>query len=97
MPTVVYVVCSASPVMIPGSAIGQDHERTRWSRGRRSVAGHRERSSVPSTSATTVAPIAAWSESQSASRTSGSFHAAENHLVEKLSIGQRWVTLSLKA
>ena len=54
-------------------------------------------SSVPSTSATAVARNAALTESQSASGTSWSWNATENHFVEKSSIGQRWVMLSLNA
>ncbi len=60
----------------------------------RAIASER---SVPSTIATTVAPAAACTDSQSASRTAGSWYASLNHFVEKSSIGQRCVMLSLNA
>ena len=53
--------------------------------------------SEPSTSATAVAKRPARSDSQSASRTSSSFQASENHFVVKPGIGQLWMFEELKA
>jgi hypothetical protein len=52
---------------------------------------------VPSTSASAVAPSAALTDSQSASRTASSYHATLNHFVLQRSIGHVWVTLRLNA
>src|SRR5262245_12801735 len=72
---------SAMPVMIPGSAIGRTktNETADWPKNL-----WRERAnaaSEPSTNATAVAVRPAFTESQRASRTSSSCHAAENHFV----------------
>ena len=97
IPTVVYVVWRASPVMIPGSAIGRITSRVIVSRPKKENRAIASERSVPKTIASAVAPSAACTESRSASRTPGSFHATLNHLVEKSSIGHRWVMLSLNA
>ena len=86
----------------PGDDPGQrdrqdDDERDRLA-PEEAVARHRERDAAsPARARPRVAPSAACTESQSASRTSSSWYATENHFVEKFSIGQLCVTLSLKA
>ncbi len=97
IPTVVYVVCSASPVMIPGKAIGRMTTSEIVSRPKKRYRDTASETSVPSTRATAVAPRAASTESWSASRTPSLWYATENHFVEKFSIGQLCVTLSLNA
>src|SRR6476646_4825326 len=81
----------ASPVMIPGSAIGRTKMKETASRPKKRVRARPNAASEPRTSARTVANSPARNESQSASRTSASFHAWENHFVEKPGMGQLWM------
>ncbi len=91
------VACSARPVMMPGSAIGRITANVTTSRPKKRYRETASEASVPSTSATAVAPRPASTESFSASRTSSLSNATENHFVLKFSIGQPCVTLSLNA
>ena len=75
------VACSARPVTIPGSAIGRMTRNEMISRPKNLERETASDASVPSTSAIKVAPRAALTESRSASRTSGLFHATPNHFV----------------
>ena len=92
------VVCSARPVMIPGSAIGRITSSVIVSRPKnenRAIASDSERPEPDRDHRRAEPPPGA--DSQSASRTAGSWYASLNHFVEKLSIGQRCVMLSLNA
>src|SRR5262245_59704254 len=87
----------AIPVMIPGSAIGRTKTKDTafcpknlW---RESAKAARE----PRTRANAVAVRPALTDSQSASRTSSSCQAAENHCVVKPGIGQLWIFEELNA
>ena len=88
---------SASPVMIPGSAIGSTKMNETASRPKKRVRARPNAASEPRTRARTVARSPARNESQSASRTSSSCHASENHFVVKPGIGQLWMFEELKA
>ena len=88
---------SASPVMIPGSAIGRMKRNEIESRPKKRARARPNEASEPSTRARPVAKRPARRESQSASRTSGSFQASENHFVVKPGIGQLWTFDELKA
>ena len=83
--------------MIPGSAIGRMKRNEIESRPKNRARASPNEASVPSTSATAVAKRPARSESQSAVRTSSSFHASENHFVVKPGIGQLWMFDELNA
>ena len=83
--------------MMPGSAIGRTKRNEIESRPKNFARARPKEASEPSTSATTVASRPARSESQSASRTSWSFQASENHFVVKPGIGQLWMFDELKA
>ena len=84
--------------MMPGSAIGRITSNVIVSRPKNAKRAIASESSVPRTSASTVAPSAACTDISSASRTLRVVaHATLNHFVEKSSIGQRCVTLSLNA
>src|SRR6476659_2511493 len=88
---------NASPVMIPGSAIGRMKRNEIESRPKNLARARPKAASEPSTSATAVARNPARSESQRASRTSWSCHASENHFVVKPGIGQLWMVDELNA
>ena len=67
--------------MIPGSAIGRMTRNEIVSRPKNLERETASAASVPRTSAMAVAPSAASTDSQSASRTSGLCHATPNHFV----------------
>ena len=75
------VAWSASPVMIPGSAIGRMTRNEIVSRPKNAERETAIAASVPRTSAMVVAPSAALTDSLSASRTSSSCQATLNHFV----------------
>ena len=75
------VACSASPVTIPGNAIGRMTRNEMISRPKKRERDTASAASVPRMSAMTVAPNAAFTDSHRASRTSGLFHATLNHFV----------------
>ena len=91
------VACSASPVTIPGSAIGRMTAKVMTSRPKKRYRATASDASVPSTSAIAVAQSAAMTEILSASRTSSLSNATENHFVLQSSIGHACVTCSLNA
>ena len=97
MPPMTKNELSASPVMIPGSAIGRMKRNEIESRPKKRARARPNAASEPRTSAKAVASSPARSESHSASRTSGSSHACENHFVVKPAIGQLWMFDELKA
>src|ERR671935_136418 len=81
----------AMPVMIPGRAIGRTRRNETTSRPKNRKRWTPKAAADPSTSATPVASAPAFNDSTSAARTSGSWNATENHLREKLEIGQLWM------
>ena len=83
--------------MIPGSAIGSTNRNEIESRPKNRERARPNAASDPSTSATAVARSPARSDSQSAVRTSSSFHAWWNHFVVKPGIGQLWMFEELNA
>ncbi len=88
---------SAMPVTIPGSAIGSTSRNVTDSRPKKRKRASANAAMEPSTSATDVASTAARTDSQMALRTSGEFHATQNHFVVKPVIGQLCTFDALKA
>ena len=88
---------SASPVMIPGSAIGSTKRNEIESRPKKRERARPKAASEPRTRAIAVASTAAFNESPRAARTSSSCQASEIHFVEKPAIGQLWTLDELKA
>src|SRR5438093_7968946 len=88
---------SATPVMTPGSAIGRTRRNVIASRPKKRNRLTAAAAVVPSTSATSVAKAAAFSDRTSASRASVLCHAVPNHFVLKPAIGQLWMFDALKA
>src|ERR671933_1330298 len=88
---------SAIPVTTPGSAIGRTRRKLTASRPKKRNRLTAAAAAVPSTSATTVASPAAFSDSTSALRASSFSHAARNHFVLKPAIGQLWMFEELNA
>ncbi len=91
------VAFSAIPVTIPGSAIGSTTRNETASRPKKRCRATASATSDPSTSASAVAPSAACSDVQSASRTPGLSIARPNHSVVSPWIGQTSERRSLKA
>ena len=73
------VALSAMPVTIPGSASGSTTRNEIVSRPKKRWRATANDASVPSTSAIAVAPMAAFSDIHSASRTPGLWNALSNH------------------
>src|SRR5918912_2541805 len=88
---------SAIPVTTPGRAIGSTSRNVTASRPKKRNRLTAAAAAVPSTSATTVASPAAFSDSTSALRASSFSHAARNHFVLKPAIGQLWMFDELNA
>ncbi len=76
------------PVMMPGSAIGRMTSSEIVSRPKNLVRLTAAAQSVPSTSAITVEIDATFTDSVSASHTSGRFQVTANHFVVKPGGGQ---------
>ena len=74
---------NAMPVMIPGSAIGKITNSDITSRPKNAVRETAAAHKVPSTSAITVEMEATFTESCSASQTSGRFQVTASHLAVK--------------
>ncbi len=79
--TSVMVACSASPVTMPGSAIGRITAKVITSRPKNEYRATAREASVPRTRARAVATRAARIDSFSASRTLSSLKATENQRV----------------
>ncbi len=75
MPNVRNAVLSAIPVTMPGRAIGRMTRKETVSRPKKRKRWTANESSDPRTRATSVAPIAAWSEASRAERTPSSLKA----------------------
>src|SRR6478672_8898949 len=88
MPPMTKNELSASPVMIPGRAIGRMKRNEIESRPKNRARQRPNAASEPRTSATAVASRPARSDTQSASRTSGSSHACQHNFVVKRAMGQ---------
>src|SRR5579871_6803965 len=88
---------SAIPVMMPGSASGSTSTSDTASRPKKRKRWTPKAAAEPSVSATAVANAPAFSESQSAERTWGSFHATVSHFVDRPLIGHVWMFELLNA
>ena len=87
----------AIPVMIPGSAIGRTNTNETASCPKNAMTGQREGRQRAEGERDGCCRRPALTESQSASRTSSSCHAAVNHFVVKPGIGQLWMFDELNA
>ena len=81
------VAFSAMPVTMPGSAIGSTTRNEIVSRPKKRWRATANAASVPSSSAISVAPVAAFIDVSSASRTPGLWNALSNHSSVKPGIG----------
>jgi hypothetical protein len=91
------VALSAMPVTMPGSASGRMTRNEIVSRPKNRWRETASDASVPSTSAIAVAPMPAFSDVNSASRTPGLWNALSNHSSVKPPVGQPSVRLGLNA
>src|SRR6476660_3197186 len=94
--TWVKVLLRATPVTIPGSAIGRITRNEIVSRPKNRWRDTASEARVPSTSAIAVAAIPALIEVKKASRAASLSNAFENHSVVRLGGGQARILLELK-
>src|SRR5438874_2653769 len=87
----------ASPVMIPGRAMGKTSMKDNASRPKNLNRWTAKEARDPSTRAMAVAPIAALTEVRKAARISLFRQATPNHRVVRLAGGHFWPTAELNA
>ena len=89
--------CSATPVTIPGSAIGNTSASDSTSRPKKRNRCTANAANDPSTAAIPVAPSPARTELRNAARTSSLRQAVPHHFVDHSVIGHTWIFDSLNA
>src|SRR5258706_12423872 len=96
-PAVLTLALSASPVTIPGRAIGRTRDREKTSRPKKRKRWIANAAREPRMIAIPAASTPTWIDRPSASRTDALSHAAPNHWVLNSLIGQTCVRWALNA
>src|SRR5437667_8898277 len=97
IPEVRTVAFRASPVTIPGRAIGSTSEREKTSRPKKLNRWIAKAASDPRRMAIAADSRPTWIDSARASRTDGLSQAEANHWVLNSRIGQTWIRSALNA